>query len=395
MTSSNIAWIDGSAGVSGDMLLGALIDLGADIRGAVAALGFGASLDIATTARGGLRALTVDVRSSGDQPLRTLDALTRAVDASGVPDVVAHRARAVLLRIAKAEARVHDTSVDEVHFHEIGAVDTVVDVAGVCLAVHQLGIDAVVVSPVALGGGTVDTLHGTLPVPGPAVLELLVSSALTAYGGPADVELATPTGVALLAELATSCGPMPAMRPTAVGIGAGLRELADRPNVVRVVLGSPTGDAATEGDGETWRVLEANVDDLDPRLWPQVIERLLVAGAADAWLTPILMKKGRPAHTVSALAPDARAEAVRSALFRESSTIGIRSTTVCKSALDRELLVVDVDGEQVRVKVARMAGEVVNVAPEWDDVAVAAQRLDRPAKVVLAAAAAAAVRELG
>jgi pyridinium-3,5-bisthiocarboxylic acid mononucleotide nickel chelatase len=394
MTSpARTAWIDCSAGVSGDMLLGALLDLGADVDEVVAALGVAASLGVESTTRGGLRAIAVDVRSTGDQPLRTLGDLLRVVDGCGLPDGVAGRARAVLSRIAAAEARVHDTSVDDVHFHEIGAVDTVVDVVGVCAAVEQLDVTEIVVSPIALGGGSFDTAHGTLPIPGPAVLELLAASALTAYGGPVEVELATPTGVALLAELATSSGPMPPMQPMSVGIGAGARDLPDRPNVVRVVVGSPAHDDAHEGrDG--WLVLEANVDDLDPRLWPLVIERVLAAGAADVWVTPILMKKGRPAHTVSALAQVARGEDVRTALFRESSTIGVRSTVVGKSALDRELMVVDIDGERVRVKVARMSGDVVNVAPEWDDVAAAAQRLGRPAKTVLAAAAAAAQREL-
>ena len=393
MTSSaGTAWIDCSAGVSGDMLLGALIDLGADVASAVAALGVGASLDASPTSRHGMRAVSVDVRSSSDQPLRTLEDLVRLVTAAGLPQVVADRARSVLTRIATAEARVHGTSVDEVHFHELGAVDTVVDVVGVCLGFDQLGVRDIVASPVALGSGSVDTAHGSLPVPGPAVLELLASSDLTAYGGPVEVELATPTGVALLAELASSCGPMPRMQQPAVGVGAGARDLPDRPNILRVVLGSRAAqpDRADEG----WQVLEANVDDLDPRLWPHIIERLLTAGAADAWVTPILMKKGRPAHTVSALAPAERTEDVRTALFRESSTIGVRSTAVGKSALDREWLVVDIDGEQVRVKVARKSGEVVNVAPEWDDVAAAAQRLDRPAKAVLAAAAAAAARKL-
>jgi len=392
--SRRTAWIDCSAGVSGDMLLGALIDAGADIKETVDALGVGASLDVVTSSRGGLRAVTVDVRSTADQPMRTLDDLVRLVDRAGVAESVAQRARAVLSRIATAEARVHGTSAAEVHFHEIGAVDTIVDVVGVCVAVHQLGIGEIVASPIALGGGSIDTAHGTLPVPGPAVLELLAAAELSAYGGPVDVELATPTGVALLAELATSSGPMPALRQTTVGIGAGARELLDRPNVVRIVLGQPTGRDASDADGDSWLVLEANVDDLDPRLWPQVIERLLTAGAADAWLTPILMKKGRPAHTLSALTPPACAEAVRTAMFTESSTIGVRSTVVGKSALDREWLVVDIDGEQVRVKVARMSGEVVNVAPEWEDVVSAARRLDRPAKSVLAAASAAATSEL-
>jgi pyridinium-3,5-bisthiocarboxylic acid mononucleotide nickel chelatase len=388
---SRRAWIDCSTGVSGDMLLAALVDLGVDLTGVVEALDVGASLDVSTTSRHGLRAVAVDVHSSAEQPMRTLDDLLRIIDAAGLPVVVASRARAVLARIAKAEARVHDTTADAVHFHEIGAVDTIVDVVGVCFGLHALGIDELVVGPVALGGGTVDTAHGCLPVPGPAVLELLAGSQLTAYGGPVDVELATPTGVALLAEVATGSGPMPAMQATAVGVGAGSRELVGHPNVVRVVLAAT--DAAWAGD-DRWLLLEANVDDLDPRLWPEVIERLLGAGAADAWLTPILMKKGRPAHTLSALADGNAVDAVRTAMFRQSSTIGVRATTVAKSALDRDWLTVGVHGEQVRVKVARLAGEVVNITPEWADVLAAARLLDRPAKEVLAAAAAAAAREL-
>jgi pyridinium-3,5-bisthiocarboxylic acid mononucleotide nickel chelatase len=389
-----IAWIDCGAGVSGDMLLGAFIDLGADVADAVMALGIGASIDVTTTSRGGMRAVAVDVRSTDDQPLRTLSDLVGIVDATGVPEAVAQRARAVLTRIATAEARVHGVAVEEVHLHEIGAVDTVVDVVGVCLAAHQLGITDIVVSPVALGGGTIAAAHGSIPVPGPAVLELLSSARLTAYGGPVEVELATPTGVALVAELATSAGLMPAMAAVAVGIGAGTRDLPDRPNVVRVVVGSAEVGATDDQADGGWLVLAANVDDLDPRLWPEVIDRLLAAGAADAWLTPILMKKGRPAHTLSALAPAGRVDDVRSTMFRETSTIGVRMATVCKSALDREWLTVEVGGEQVRVKVARLDGDVVNATPEWEDVVAAARRLDRPAKAVLADAAAAAALEL-
>jgi hypothetical protein len=298
----------------------------------------------------------------------------------------------VLTRLATAEARVHDTTIDAVHFHEIGAVDTLVDVVGACVALESLGVDEVVAGPIALGGGTVDTSHGALPVPGPAVLELLAGSRLTAYGGPVDVELATPTGVALMAELATRSGPMPAMRASAVGVGAGSRVIDGRANVVRVVTG--TAESSAAGAGE-WLLLEANIDDLDPRLWPEILDRLLSAGAADAWLTPILMKKGRPAHTLSALASSEMVEAVRTTMFVESSTIGVRATTVAKSALDREWVTVDVHGEQVRVKVARLRGEVVNVAPEWVDVVTAARKLERPAKEILASAVTAAGRELG
>ncbi|HET7310304.1 MAG TPA: nickel pincer cofactor biosynthesis protein LarC [Mycobacteriales bacterium] len=386
------AWIDCSSGVSGDMLLGAFVDLGVDLAGVVSRLDVGASLAVSTTTREGQRAIAVEVRAEPGQPTRTLHDLLRIVDGAGLEARVAERARAVLARIAAAEAHVHDTTVDAVHFHEIGAVDTVVDVVGVCVAIDVLGIDELIAGPIALGGGTIDTSHGSLPVPGPAVLELLSACALTAHGGPVDVELATPTGVALLAELATGSGPMPPMQASGVGVGAGARVLAGRANVLRVVVGTTE---TSDDDADRWLLLEANVDDLDPRLWPEVLDRLLAAGAADAWLTPILMKKGRPAHTLSALSCSNALDAVRVAMFRESSTIGVRITHVAKSALDREWISVDVLGQQVRVKVARLDGDVVNVAPEWADVEAVAHRLRRPAKEVLAAAAAAAGRKLG
>ena len=393
MTSpSRYAWIDCSNGVSGDMLLGAFIDLGVELDDVVRALGLGASITSAATTRDGQRAVAVDVRARDDQPTRSLADLLRIVDAAGLSTTVAERARNVLTRLATAEARVHGTTVNAVHFHEIGAVDTVVDVVATCFAIESLGVDEVVAAPIALGGGTVETSHGTLPLPGPAVLELLAGSRLTAYGGPVDVELATPTGVALLAELATRTGPMPSMLPTAVGVGAGSRVIEGRANVVRVVTGAAESSAS---GGAEWLLLEANVDDLDPRLWPEILDRLLEAGAADAWLTPILMKKGRPAHTLSALTNSELVEAVRATMFRESSTIGVRATTVTKSALDRDWVTVEVDGEQVRVKIARLGGEVVNVSPEWVDVVTAARKLDRPAKEILAASVAAAGQELG
>ena len=386
---ASTAWVDCGSGVSGDMLLGALVDLGADVADVVAALDVGATLETSTISRGGMRAVAVDVRSSSDQPLRTLADLLDVAGRAALPAVVADQVRGVLLRLATAEARVHGTSIGDVHFHEVGAVDTIVDIVGVCTALHRLGVTRLTAGPLALGGGSVDTAHGRLPVPGPAVLELLSATGLTAYGGTADVELATPTGVALLAELATASGPLPPMEVAAVGVGAGSRDRPGQPNVVRVVMGAPVepGDHADTATAP-WLLLEANVDDLDPRLWPEVLDRLLAAGGADAWLSPIHMKKGRPAHTVSALTDAAHADAVRTALFRESSTIGVRATTVAKWALDRDWRTVDVDGEQVRVKVAMLAGDVVNVSPEWEDVVAAAHRLGRPAKAVLAEAVA-------
>jgi len=382
-----VGWVDAGSGVSGDMLLGALADLGTlDVAAVAQSLGVEASATAGS--RGGLRGVSVTVGAGGDQPHRRLGDLVELIDRAPLDTAVRERSMAILRRLAVAEGRVHGVAPDTVEFHEVGAVDTIVDVVGACQGFAALGLARLHVSPIALGGGRAQTMHGVVPVPVPAVLELLAGSDLVGHGGPVDVELATPTGVAILAELADASGPMPPLNVTATGIGLGGRDLAEQPNVLRIVVGH---EAAADGD---WLLLEANVDDLDPRLWPAVLTRLLDAGAGDAWLTPIVMKKGRAAHTVSVLVAPDLADAAARVLFTESSTIGVRTTRVGKRALDREWIAVQVGGLDVHVKIARLDGRVVNAVPEYDDVATAAATLGRPVKVVLAEAAAAAAHLL-
>jgi uncharacterized protein (TIGR00299 family) protein len=366
------------------MLLGALSDLGAltylpQLIDSLADLGV--TIDTAETTRAGLRAVAVTVSAPSGQPHRRLDDIRRIVSTAAVPEPVKARALATFQRLAAAEATVHGTTIDAVEFHEVGAVDSVVDVIAGCLGLHALRLDRLVVSPIALGGGVAKAAHGELPVPTPAALALLSDTTLVAAGG-GDVELATPTGIALLAEWATESGAMPPMSVEATGVGAGSHDLPQRPNVVRLVV----GDATEPTPADEWVVVEANVDDLDPRLWPGVIAALMAAGAADAWLTPILMKKGRPAHTVSALTPTASLGAVQGAMFTETSTIGLRWTTVGKHALDRRTIPVEVQGQTVRVKVAFADGNVVSATPEFDDIAAAAAALGVPTKHMLEAA---------
>ena len=267
---------------------------------------------------------------------------------------------------------------DEVQFHEVGALDALGDVIGVCAGFRHLGLERLVCSPVSLGSGTTRGAHGPLPVPVPAVLRLLVDAPVQA--GPGPFETATPTGAALLATLVDEWGPLPAMRLARTGVGAGTREAPDSANVVRLVLGAPTEPTPVE------HLLETNVDDLDPRLWPGVLQHLLDAGASDAWLTPILMKKGRPAHTLSVLAPATVLSAVRGVVFRETTTLGLRESVVAKQALQRTFTTVDVDGQEVVVKHAWYDGQLVTSTPEWEDVARAAEALGRPAQQVLQAA---------
>jgi hypothetical protein len=306
---------------------------------------------------------------------------------------VALHATDVFTRLAEAEAAVHGSTVAEVHFHEVGALDAIADIVGVCAGLDSLHLTELHASPVAVGSGHVETGHGRLSVPPPAVAQLLLG--VPTYAGPVATELCTPTGAALLAHWVDAWGPQPAMRVSGIGSGAGSRDFAGHANTLRLLVGEPLpapggGHHDTGTDADVAEVLETNVDDLDPRVWPHVLQRLLDAGAADAWLTPILMKKGRPAHTLSVLVAPARSDAVRRVLFTETSAIGMRSTTVGKHPLQRRQAEVDLDGEPISVKVALDRGVVVNVQPEYDDVVAAAKRLRRPVKTVLAQAVAAA-----
>jgi uncharacterized protein (TIGR00299 family) protein len=383
-----IGWLDLSSGASGDMLLGALVDAGVPLdllQAEISRLGVDVTLSTETVTRAGLSATHVHVVSSEqDPPRRTLPQIRLLLERLTPP--VAAAANRTFELLADAESRVHGITRDEVHFHEVGALDALADITGTCAGLLSLGLSELTAGPIALGGGTVATAHGQLPVPGPAVLEILRGAGAPGYGG-GDLELCTPTGAALVATWATGFGPLPAMSVTSVGSGAGSRDPAGRPNVVRLVMGEPvtTSTAATGAI-----VIEANVDDLDPRAWPVVLDALLAAGADDAWLTPILMKKGRPAHQVSALCSQPAAAAVRAALFRETSTLGIRETSAAKTALAREFRTVEVEGQPIAVKVGRGDdGAVLNAMPEWDDVVRAAGVLGQPAKRVLAQALAA------
>ncbi|HTR71183.1 MAG TPA: nickel pincer cofactor biosynthesis protein LarC [Mycobacteriales bacterium] len=395
---SRIGWLDCSSGVSGDMLLGALHQIGAlaalpDLLADLADLGVAVTPTAVT--RQGLAATAVTVFAPDHQPRRDLTDVLAIVARCGLPERARERAEAIFRRLAAVEAAVHGTTVSEVHFHEVGALDSIVDVLGACLGFDELALDVLTVSPIALGGGTVTNDHGPLPVPTPAAIGLLADTPLRALGTSIDAELATPTGIAVLAEWATSSGPMPDMAISGVGVGAGQRDLDDRPNIVRLVIGSDARTADDDASGQGWHTIEANVDDLDPRLWPAILDRVLEAGAVDVWLTPITMKKGRPAHTVSALVDRSATDAVRSVLLRETSTIGVRMTPVDKHALTRSWITVVIDGQSVRVKLAYDGHDLVNISPEFDDVASAAHSLGLPAKTVLARANAAAHQELG
>src|SRR6266508_1829589 len=406
------------------MLLGAFLDADADlsaVNAAVAAVDPSLSVTTDRTSRHQIAALKATVRVDGaphpegpsehipetpadtahqhtahqhtvhehgahaHQPARPWREVRALVERAGLADPVRDRALDVFARLARAEAQAHGVEPDDVHFHEVGALDAIADIVGAAAAVHSLGLTRVVVSPVVLGAGRqVRGQHGGIPVPGPAVLAVLAEAGAPVLGGSAPYAMTTPTGAALLASLADEFGPLPPMRIGRVGVGAGGRDPAEVPNVLRVVLGE-----SVAGGNDRDVVYETNVDDLDPRIWPAVLATLLEAGASDAWLTPILMKKGRPAYTLSVLTTPSHADAVRRVVFAETSAIGLRETPIVKHAAAREFRTVEVDGRPISVKIATYDGHVVNVQPEYDDVVAAAVELDRPVKAVLAAAVAA------
>ena len=390
-------WIDASSGASGDMLLGALIGAGVPvevIEDAVSSVAPEAvALSPETVTRNGFAAIRCHVSVADSSTHRTW---------REIKGLVTGRAYDVFENLAGAEATVHGTSPDDVHFHEVGALDAIADVVGVCAGFDHLGITSLVVSPIAVGSGTIRGSHGTMPVPPPAVAELL--RGVPSYAGPGDAELCTPTGAALLATLATSYGPQPPMAVEAIGVGAGGRDPDTHANVLRLFVGSGfevVPEEATEEPSRRARelapqppmLLETNVDDLDPRLWPHVLRTLLDIGASDAWLSPILMKKGRPAHTLHVLVAGDKVDPVRREIFRQTSTIGVREVGLAKTALDREMRTVEVAGHDVRVKLAYLDGELLNAQPEYADVALVAEKTGRPIKDVLAESIAAS-REL-
>lgn len=391
-----IAWLQCASGVSGDMLLGALVDVGvplAVIEEAVRSVAPEAiTVRAAQTTRAGIVATHVDVDVAPSDSSRTWREVRKMLE---VADFAGRaQALATFELLARAEAAVHGGTPDEVHFHEVGALDAIADIVGVCAGFDHLGLTHLVVSPLALGGGWVRAAHGRLAVPAPAVMRLL--HGVPSHGGPVDVELTTPTGAALAVTWADEWGGQPLMTVQAQGYGAGDRDLDRHANLVRLLIGeeagqvAPPSHSAGAGEGSPDNlVIETNVDDLDGRVWPQVLTALLEAGADDAWLVPILMKKGRSAHTLHVLAPHRYAAQVRTIVFTHTSAIGAREHPVVKHMLPRAFTTVQVSGQDVRIKVATLGEHVVNAQAEWDDVRSASDALERPSKTVLAQALAA------
>jgi len=381
-----LAYFDCFSGASGDMIVGACIDAGVPletIRAALAGLRVtGYTLQAARVRKQGLAAtqFRVTVDPAADKPHRHLHHIRQLIEDGSLKPAVRTWAIQVFTRLAEAEAAAHGTSMEHGHFHEVGAIDAIVDIVGACAALDALGIDEVRCSPIPTGHGTITCEHGVLPVPAPGTAALLKGVPLAECDEPG--ELTTPTGAALLTTLATAYGPMPAMTIESIGYGAGQREGKTRPNLLRLLVGR-TG---TSAEADQIAVLEANVDDCTPETVAYAVEKLLAAGALDAFCTPIYMKKGRPAVMVSVLAEPARRQELEAILFAETSTFGIRSYRAERRKLGRSYTEVDTPYGRIRLKVGRHGDKVVSVSPEYEDCRAAAERTGVPLREIMTAA---------
>jgi pyridinium-3,5-bisthiocarboxylic acid mononucleotide nickel chelatase len=372
------AWFHCFAGIAGDMALGSLLDAGADLVEVHQLLDRlpvrGWSIEVDHVLRAGLGATHVDVVANEDGVVRTFSHIAGLIEEARLPDRVRDRALATFTALAEVEGRLHGRPAAQVHFHEVGGLDAIVDIVGTCSALEVLDIDDVYASAVATGTGVVRTLHGVYPNPSPAVVELLRGA--PTYGRDVAVELTTPTGAALLAALAKEFGPLPLMTIGSTGFGAGTAELDGMPNVTQVVLGEVVAGAVDTR--QPLVLVEANLDDATGETLAHTLGALLDAGAQDAWIAPIVMKKGRPAHTVSALCDTATADAVAATLARETGTLGVRRVEVDRWAASRRIDEVDVDDQPVRVKVSPG-----RVKAEHDDAVRASRRTGVPLREVV------------
>jgi uncharacterized protein (TIGR00299 family) protein len=372
-----VAYLDCFSGISGDMLLGAMLDAGlplGELQGVLSGLSIeGWSLSASKVKRGAIAAThaVVDVRD--EQPARTLEDVLRVIADARLPDADKERAAAVFRRLAEAEASVHGETVDAVHMHDVGAVDAIVDVVGAVAGLRMLGAGRLYCSALPLGDGEVSGPHGTLPVPAPATLALLAGSqARVRAGAPPHGELVTPTGAAIVTTLATF--ERPEMTVEAVGYGAGTRDPADRPNVLRLWLGEAGVDRATR----PMLLIETNIDDMTPEMLAYVQAKLLREGAADAWLTPVAMKKGRSAVVLSVICSEADEERVARLILRETSTLGVRVRPVHRWEAGREVFEFESSLGTAAVKVKRLPGEPPQLSPEFDACRRIAEEKDLP-----------------
>jgi uncharacterized protein (TIGR00299 family) protein len=390
-----LLYFDCFSGAAGDMILGACLDAGLPLDALEQALGSlgmeGWEVSAERVVKGGIAATNFRVRerhSHGDFPSHdhrhhhhhhhTLAEIKKSVDRSGLSEAAKARAKALFDRLAEAEAAVHNMSIDDVHLHEVGEMDSIIDIVGAVFALEWFAADRIVVSPINVGSGVVRTAHGVYPVPAPATLRLLGQAPV--YGRDVNAELLTPTGALLLTAYASEYGPMPAMRVEGMGYGAGDRDLDGTPNVLRLVVGESTAPAAALRVS----VIECEIDDMSPQVFGVLMDRLYDAGALDVFYAPVQMKKNRPGTLVTIIATPSERELLTNLMFRESTTIGVRYSDVLRECLERESVEIATPLGAVRFKIARRNGHVLNAQPEFDDVARLAREQHIPVKQVQA-----------
>lgn len=377
-----LAYFDCFSGISGDMTLGVLVDAGVPLeilRSELSKLDLpGYTLSAEEVRRSGISSTKVTVVAEQQKhPARHLADIDKIINASSLLPVVKQKSLAIFRRLAEAEAKVHGTTIERVHFHEVGAVDAIVDIVGAVIGLEQLGVAEIIASPVNVGSGTVHTSHGKLPVPAPATAELL--QGVPFYSSSVTMELATPTGAAIITTLAGSFGPLPKLTVNRIAYGAGSRDVAGHPNVLRLFLGS-FYDAADE---DTSVLIETNIDDMNPQIYEHLIERLMQSGAHDAYLTPIIMKKGRPGILLSVLTGEERIDPITDLLFHETTSIGVRVHQVGRKKLQREVRSIETRFGTVRVKMSTRGGEVLTATPEYEDCKRLAEEKQVPLKIIL------------
>jgi uncharacterized protein (TIGR00299 family) protein len=373
-----ICYLDAFSGISGDMTVGALVDAGAPsepLLDALRSLDTGATFAVDKTTRGGVAATKFRVTINGAQPHRHLSHILKLIAGASLPDRVKQNASAVFTRLGEAEAQVHGMPLEKVHFHEVGAADSIADIVGACLALDLLAIEEIHTSAINVGCGTVNTEHGILPVPAPATAALLCGKPIYARGP--EFELTTPTGAALIATLSSTSGPLPPMRISSIGHGAGDRDFKQQPNILRVLVGERTHAP----ESTVVSVIEANIDDSSPQILGYALERLMEAGALDTSLSPIQMKKNRPGSLLRVIARPEDQERLAQIVFAETSTLGLRIHAAERRVEERHIVPVETAWGPVRVKVSGHGA----FAPEYEDCRAIAARTGTPLPQVMAA----------
>ena len=361
------------SGISGDMILGSLLDLGLsldDLRGGLEKLNVkNFSVSARKVVKSGVSATKFDVEMGEEHSHRHLSHIVKIIDGSELTPSVKERAVAIFRRLAEAEAKVHGTTVEEVHFHEVGAVDAIVDIVGACIGLELLGVEEIYCSPLNVGSGFVDCAHGTMPVPAPATAELL--KGIPIYSNQVSGELVTPTGAAIVSTLAKGFEPMPAFKIRGIGYGAGSKDFKGTANVLRAlqceVVDAARSDSRVAATADRVVVLEASIDDMNPQICGHLLDKLFSSGALDVFTSPVQMKKNRPGLLMTVLAPIDLADALAAQIFEETTTIGIRYHETERRVLEREVEVVGCEFGDIKVKVSKLNGRMINFAPEYED----------------------------